>query len=172
MLLAMRFKTFIWPNNPKRYTLSCERLTAVHKYPLGGYTVQDLGKTCTVLRGEGEFFGSNAYAWFQALETVFFEPGSGALVHPAWQSAHALFTELQLTQEPRADYVAYSFAFCDAGDPTPAVIPAEKYHVLTAGQTLWTLCTLYGLTMQTLLTLNPKISDPNAVRIGTEVRVG
>lgn len=172
MLLAMRFKSFIWPNNPKHYTLSCERLTAVHKFPLGGYTVQDLGKTCTILRGEGEFFGSSAYACFQALERVFFESGAGSLVHPAWQCAHALFTGLQLTQEPRADYVAYSFEFCDAGETAAAAVPTAKYHILDAGQTLWSLCTLYGVTMQTLLTLNPKIRDPNAVRIGTEVRVG
>ena len=169
MMLSMRFKSFEWPNNPGRYTLSCERLTAVHKFPLGSYTVQDLGKTCTVLRGEGEFFGARAYSDFLALENVFFDPGPGALVHPVWQSKNALFTELQLTQEPRADYVAYSFSFCDAGE---AVQTAAQYHTLTAGQTLWSVCQSYGLTMQTLLALNPRIQNPNAVAAGEEVRVG
>ena len=51
MLLAMQYKTFVWVNNPKSYTLSCERLTAAHKIPLAGYCVQDLGRSCTVLRG-------------------------------------------------------------------------------------------------------------------------
>ena len=60
MLLAMQYKTFVWVNNPKSYTLSCERLTAAHKIPLAGYCVQDLGRSCTVLRGEGEVFGAGA----------------------------------------------------------------------------------------------------------------
>lgn len=36
------------------------------------------------------------------------------LVHPVWQTASAYFTELTLTQEPRDDYVAYRFTFCEA----------------------------------------------------------
>ena len=54
-MLKMRYKGFTWPNNPKTYTISCERQTAVHKIPMGGFVVQDLGQTSTVLRGEGEF---------------------------------------------------------------------------------------------------------------------
>ena len=58
---AMRYKEFTWPNNPARYTLSCERLTAVHKMPMGSYCVQDLGRSRTVLRGAGEFFGTRQH---------------------------------------------------------------------------------------------------------------
>lgn len=56
-MLNMQYKSFVWPNNPKTYTLSCERRTVVQKIPMGGFEVQDLGATCMVLRGEGEFLG-------------------------------------------------------------------------------------------------------------------
>ena len=46
---AMRYKEFTWPNNPARYTLSCERLTAVHKMPMGSYCVQDLSVTYAIM---------------------------------------------------------------------------------------------------------------------------
>lgn len=54
-MLKMRFGSFVWPNNPRTYTLSCKRQTAVHKIPMGGFAVQDLGRTATVMQGEGEF---------------------------------------------------------------------------------------------------------------------
>ena len=56
-MLRMRFGSFVWPNNPRTYTISCKRQTAVHKVPMGGFVVQDLGRTATVMKGEGEFFG-------------------------------------------------------------------------------------------------------------------
>ena len=55
-MLRMRFGSFVWPNNPRTYTISCKRQTAVHKVPMGGFVVQDLGRTATVMKGEGEFF--------------------------------------------------------------------------------------------------------------------
>ena len=103
MLLAMQYKTFVWVNNPKSYTLSCERLTAAHKIPLGDYCVQDLGRSCTVLRGEGEFFGAGAYTQFRRLMEVFRSPGAGALRHPVWQCSRAYSTRLELAQEPREE---------------------------------------------------------------------
>ena len=63
-MLRMRFGSFVWPNNPRTYTISCKRQTAVHKVPMGGFVVQDLGRTATVMKGEGEFFGADAYLIF------------------------------------------------------------------------------------------------------------
>ena len=63
-----------------------------------------------MLRGEGEFFGAGAYTQFRRLMEVFRSPGAGALRHPVWQCSRAYFTRLELAQEPREDYVAYSFA--------------------------------------------------------------
>ena len=39
-MLKMRFGSFVWPNNPRTYTLSCKRQTAVHKIPMGGFAVR------------------------------------------------------------------------------------------------------------------------------------
>lgn len=97
-MLNMQYKSFVWPNNPKTYTLSCERRTVVQKIPMGGFEVQDLGATCMVLRGEGEFFGPDAMRNFSLLVQTFRQDGAGTLLHPAWQGAQAFFTQLQLTQ--------------------------------------------------------------------------
>lgn len=177
-MLKMRYGSFVWPNNPRTYTLSCKRQTAVHKIPMGGFAVQDLGRNAAVLRGEGEFFGKDAYADFQELLTVFEAGGARLLVHPLWQTAGAYFTELALTQEPRDDYVAYRFEFCQA--PEAAAVQSQsadgqsagkKYCELAAGQTLWALCESCGISMTELLKLNPQIARIGAVTPGTQVRV-
>lgn len=169
----MRYKTFTWPNDPRTYTLSCERQTAVHKIPMGGFVVQELGRTGTVMRGEGEFFGSNAYESFRQLLQVFQTPGEGLLVHPLWQTTRAYFTELRLTQEPRADYVAYAFTFCEGtGGGSGGVTAASSgYYVMREADSLWSVAQRYALTMQQLLAMNPEIANPNRVRAGQKVRV-
>lgn len=168
----MRYKTFTWPNDPRTYTLSCERQTAVHKIPMGGFVVQELGRTGTVMRGEGEFFGKNAYESFRQLQAVFQTPGEGLLVHPLWQTTRAYFTELRLTQEPRADYVAYAFTFCEGtGGESGAAAAPSGYYVLREADSLWAVAQRYALTMPQLLAMNPEIANPNRVRAGQKVRV-
>lgn len=181
---AMRYKTFLWPNNPERYTLSCERLNVVHKLPLGDYCVQDLGRSRTVLRGAGEFFGAQAYAQFAQLLAVFADGGAGVLEHPVWSCETAVFSQLELMQEPRADHVAYEFTFYDGGTQVdaPRVYTPEaqgaaqsavgtQYHTVVRGDTLWALCARYGLSMRQMLALNPGISDPNRIYAGEVLRV-
>ena len=172
MLLEMRYKSFIWPNNPKTYSLTCERMTAVQKVPFGDYSVQDLGRSRTVLRGEGEFFGEGAYENFRRLVDVFSKDGAGVLVHPVWQSHSVYFTKLELTQEPREDYVSYRFEFCDAGTREREVKSADtRVHTVCQGDTLWSICSQYGLSAREFLARNPNIRDANGLRVGEEVWV-
>lgn len=184
MALTMRYKSFSWPNNPRTYTLSCERRTAVLKAPMGGFFVQDLGRNCNILRGEGEFFGRDAYADYHRLEEVFRDGGPGELIHPQWPGGKACFTGLKLREEPREDYVAYSFEFCEDGDgqADPAEAPegagetgktdrAAQYHTVVNGDTLWGICQSCGLSMEQILQLNPDISNPNLILTGQKVRV-
>ena len=176
-MLRMRFGSFVWPNNPRTYTISCKRQTAVHKVPMGGFVVQDLGRTAMVMKGEGEFFGAHAYDTFLELLAVFQKGGRGVLVHPVWQTAGAYFTELELTQEPRDDYVAYRFTFCESPGAAEAEAAeaetgeGQRFYELREGQSLWTVSSAYGLSMTELLRLNPQIAKPNSVAAGTRVRV-
>ena len=137
-----------------------------------------------MLRGEGEFFGAGAYTQFRRLMEVFRSPGAGALRHPVWQCSRAYFTRLELAQEPREDYVAYSFEFCDAGEETSApkrieasagqggTAQAARTVTVRTGDTLWALCRTYGLTMQQMLAYNPQIRDPDLIHTGEELRIG
>ena len=97
------------------------------KVPFGRYHLQDLGPAQRVMRGEGEFVGEGAYGEFKKLATVFYAGGPGLLVHPVWQTSKAYFVELSLRQEPRADYVGYSFAFWEGYDGHSTGVQAVSY---------------------------------------------
>ena len=66
--------------------------------------------------GSGHFFGDTAYEDFQELLELYDLDGAGALVHPVWGTMQVHFTQLVLTQEPKADFVAYSFEFREADE--------------------------------------------------------
>lgn len=73
-----------------------------------------MGPMKRTFTGEGVFFGESAYASFKELAAKFAEPTAGALVHPIWGTYQAYLTELELTQEPKENQVAYRFTFREA----------------------------------------------------------
>ena len=200
ILSPMRFKNFVWPHNPRVYSITYERKIAVHKIPFGRHYLQSLGQTRRVLRGEGEFVGEGAYDTFKKLATVFYEETPGVLVHPVWTTTTAWFAGLELRQEPRRDYVAYSFEFWEvvldstteltavsasgrgpaeggsvsgsgAASGAASAAAQEEWYTVVKGDTLWGLSMRYGVALSQLIALNPQISNPNLIYVGQKVRV-
>ena len=189
ILSPMRFKNFVWPHNPRVYSITFERKIAVHKIPFGRHYLQSLGQTRRVLKGEGEFAGEGAYDTFKALATVFYEETPGVLVHPVWMTTTAWFAGLELRQEPRRDYVAYSFEFWEVlpdnsttGLTSVAVNDQEtaagggaagrgEWHTVVKGDTLWGLSRRYGVALSQIISLNPDIRNPDLIYVGQRVRI-
>lgn len=189
-LSPMRYKDFVWTHNPRTYVIEYERVMAVNKVPYGRYQLQDLGPTRRILRGEGEFVGEDAYRTFQSLATVFYQEGPGLLVHPVWQCSNAYFVELSLAQEPRADYVRYTFTFWESYDDYIQTLTSMEqntgnsggtagnssansgtWHTVRRGESLWSIAVQYGLSLSTIISLNPQIKNPNLIYVGQKVRV-
>ena len=195
LLTPMSFKEYVWPHNPRVYSIDYERIMAINKIPFGLYYLQDLGRTRRVMKGEGEFIGEDAYSQFGQLANVFYSGGPGQLIHPLWQAANAYFVSLRLEQEPLRDYVRYSFEFWEEANyysgevrtwssqstqgsgttqtaqtaQTTQTIPV--YYQVVKGDTLWAIASRYGMALSDLIALNPQIKNPNLIHIGDEVRV-
>jgi len=184
----MRYKTFTWPHNPRTYTIEYKRAMGNHKVPFGRYHLQDLGLTRRVMKGEGEFVGPEAYDQFKALASVFYTDGPGVLIHPVWQTANAYFVELALAQEPRRDYVRYTFTFWESYDgyeagakevkavQAGAAAPETResgqlWHTVVKGESLWRIARDYGVELEEVIRRNPQIKNPNLIRPGEKVRV-
>ncbi len=186
-LAPMRYKGYIWPHNPRTYTIEYRREMGLHKVPFGRYHLQDLGPTRRVMKGEGEFVGEDAYEQFKALASVFYSDGPGTLVHPVWQTVTAYFVELSLAQEPRKNYVRYTFTFWEGYDgydthvkrgetdgQTAALkqgAQSEVWHVVVKGESLWGIAQSCGTELTQLISLNPQIKNPNLIYAGEKVRI-
>ena len=185
----MRFKGFTWPHNPEVYTVEHRRRIAVHEVPFGGCVMQELGGSYRVLKGEGVFVGSGAYAQFKELAEIFQEEGPGLLVHPVWQTERAYFASLEAVEEPLPDFVRYRFEFWedwdgyDSGLKTVAVDSSEsagqaagtvqsaRSHTVRKGDTLWGIARQYGVDLTALIRANPQIKNPNLIYPGEAVSV-
>ena len=91
LLTPMRYKEYVWPHNPRVYSIDYERIMAVNKVPFGLYYLQDLGRTRRVMKGEGEFIGEDAYTQFGQLANVFYSGGPGQLIPPPVADRQRLF---------------------------------------------------------------------------------
>lgn len=191
----MRYKDYVWPHNPRIYSIGFQRVMGAAKVPFGRYLLQDLGPGQRVMEGEGEFVGEDAYAQFKKLATVFYSDGPGLLVHPIWQTSNAYFVELSLTQQPRSDYVKYSFTFWEGYDghntglmvsggtesgqagqsgqtgTSSASTGQEQWYTVVRGDTMWAIARRYGMSLSALVALNPQIKNPNLIMVGQKVRV-
>ena len=147
--------------------------------PFGAYVLQGMGRRQRILRGEGEFAGEGAYAQFKKLATVFYDPTPGMLSHPLWDTAHAWFVSLRLTQEPREDYVSYSFEFweCDSSTGTSGFTPSEPdfertvYIAARENDTLSSIASRNNTTISLMKKLNPQISETDILYAGRLVRI-
>ena len=192
----MRFKNYVWPHNPKVYSISYERHMQAAAVPGGQDFVACSGMGRRVMRGQGEFVGKGAYNEFKRLATVFYEPTAGTLVHPVWQAAQAYFAELRLEQEPRADYVRYSFGFWEDVYPYESALAvttavagesAEREtgevaesvgsgggpsYTVAKGDTMSGIAARFGMKLEDLVARNPQVKNIHLIYVGQELRLG
>lgn len=173
MLASMRFKTYVWPHNPKTFETEYRRKIVQHRIPFSGIVSQNMGTDACVFRGEGEFAGQYAYKRFAELAAVFYEDTPGVLSHPLWPSANVYFTKLQLLQEPQEDYVRYSFEFeeCLSGEKSPlgSEYITRATRIVKPGETLGSIAAESNMSLSELIVLNPEIKNANMLTPETAI---
>lgn len=179
MLSAMKYKSYVWPNNPTTFSAEYTKGLRSYKFPFSGFCVQDMGKSARVFKGEGEFAGADAYDSFRRLAEVFSDGGSGWLEHPVWAPVKVYFSKLSLLQSPCEEYVKYSFEFIEASDSTSLSGFTEtasdgdhvKYTQARSGDTAAAVALRYGMSVSDLEYLNPQLEHGAALTAGQIIRI-
>ena len=107
----LSFKTFTWPQNPTAYREKAVRLPQYAKDVNGNLRFVGLGEKQLEITAEGAFFGAGAFQSFQDLSALMEDETYGILTHPVWGIRYVYFTGLDMTQEPRENYVTYRAVF-------------------------------------------------------------
>lgn len=189
-LAPLKFKNYTWPVNPRSYSLRFEKNTAIHHYPYTNINeVDDTGMKPREVSGEGEFIGEGAYEEFKKLASVFYSRGPGSLIHPIWQIQQAIFTRLEVEQEPTPDYVKYSFSFIEhspevkvkvkqkasnsntSNKPKTSQKVKSKTYSVKKGDSLWLIAKRNGMSLQQLVKKNPQIKNPNLIHPGQKINL-
>ena len=124
----LKYKTFVWPHNPTVYKEEYLREPQYYKGDDGEYYFDAMGDEKLTITGTGAFFGDDAFVQFKKLAKLFKETTPGNLEHPIWGIRYCYLTGLEMTQEPKDNYVSYRFTF--TGAQTNGVVPRQWQKTL------------------------------------------
>jgi len=162
----MKYKSFIWPRNPKEINITVENDIKDFYIPKAGSVLQNYRRRKRVISGTGEFFGEDCFSQYENLFEIFKNSnGSSYLVIPNIDPFPAVFKNLKLLGDPSPNVVTYSFTFWeDTKDIYKNEINIIKnFHVTYGNESLWNISLKYNLNINDLLDLNSFIKDPKEI---------
>lgn len=169
--VSMRFCGYTFHHNPA--TLKVENAGNIRELisPTCEPQSAHLGRKPIRITGEGELFGADCIAQFEALQKLFDEGGKGLLSLPKMPAIHAYLKELQMTAQPKENVLTYRFEFIEATPPAKSAEHPEYYETIVEGESLWDISYRYDASIDTLIRLNPQIRYIDALDDGERVRL-
>lgn len=169
---TMRFSGLTLHHNPSKIeVLDVSELS--ENLIIGGVPfVCGSGANAAVVRGEGVFYGANAFEQYLDLRDLYKNGTAGALSLSGVRPFYAFLAKLGLKCMPVDDVVEYSFTFLEA----PNLVPKENstaplFRIAEEGQDLWDISVITGISVDTLVMLNPQLKSPCEVSQGDKIRI-
>lgn len=166
----MSFRDFTFRNNPEKIRLVYSKKLKTFRPPNSAAVVQNLGDDLRIVSGSGEFFGEEAFSDFFALADEFAKKDCGVLTLPGFDAFTAQFKNLELVGNGGDGTVGYKFEFWEVPGEVKETAKNSKYTVVGT-ESLWDVSAATGVSLQSLLSLNPGIRSPFDLCEGQEVRL-
>ncbi len=169
--VPMRFCGYTFHHNPATLTIgnagNIRELISPTCEPQSAH----LGRKPVRITGEGELYGADCIAQFEALQKLFYQGRKGLLSLPGMPAVYAYLKELEMIAQPKENVLGYRFTFIEA-IPTPqSAEQPEFYETIVADESLWDIGYRYGVPVDTLIRLNPQIKYIDALDDGERVRL-
>lgn len=168
-LVPMRFMGVQWHHNPKEISFECEKDVKEIKVPFGNSYIQNLGRKNMRIRGTGELYGKDCLEQFDSLLMLFRRGGQGVLAIPKITPVFAVFESIKIIGEPKPDMLTYSFVFREIMEKKYEAPPVRC--IADKDDTLWDISYRYGISIDTLVTLNKWIRRPDISLEGKSVKL-
>ena len=171
----MIYKTFVWTNEPEKIKIKLVTDSKTYILPQLGPVRKKTGFSYRIIEGSGEFFGPQCYQNFQELSRIFEDSSAGRLIIPNFEPMSAFFDELCLSSDSGPEIVSYKFKFTQE----PVYSESEKsdkfitpnFYLINPNENLWTVANKFEVPIETLLKLNPTISNPYDVLPNSKVKL-
>lgn len=112
-MTTMSYKTFTFPHNPEKITVTTETRLATAHCPEYGPIHQNLGLAKRVIRAEGCFYGEDAKSQYTALEALMWQSTAGRLRIPGMGVVVAYPAALQMVGEGDGTVLRYTAEFTE-----------------------------------------------------------
>lgn len=169
--VPMRFGGFTFGHNPSKLKIDDDQNIAAVLPPFGEPDSVRLGRRPRVIRGEGELYGTDCIAQYNALCALYAQGRRALLCLPHMAPMTAYLRELILTAEPREDILGFAFTFIEARGEAETVSAEPYCTVSEQGASLWDIAYAADSDIDTLVRLNPQIRDIDALNAGERVRL-
>ena len=166
----MRFDGMSLHHNPHKLHIENEHRIRSLCTPSADADSLYLNRQPCVISGEGELYGADCLAQYQALFRRYQSKKRSKLALPHLSPLYAYLRELRLIAEPEEDVLTYRFVFVEAQSPRLHV-PSAEYYISEEGETLWNIGYQNGVAIDVLVRLNPQIPHIDALKAGERVRL-
>lgn len=111
--MKMRFKDFVFPNNPSKIKISSSTNISSKSIFAGNSMVSAVSVDPAVIRGEGEFFGNTGEEICQYFLHMLKIKTSGMLILPSQSSFKAYLSKFNFSKKADKSSISYSFEFIE-----------------------------------------------------------
>lgn len=168
-LALMRYKGFTFPCNPVSLEITRDKKVITYVKPLAGEDKAELCPECRVIKGKGELNGRDCIAQYEKLCKLQAQGGAGVLSVPVAEPLRAYFKNLTADADATPDRICYSFEFVE--EENVYVNNPPKLHLVAEGETLFDIAYDFGVSVDSLVKLNPSIRRPDDLTVGKEIAV-
>ncbi len=169
-LALMRYKGFTFRCNPESLEILRDSSMVTYIKPSYGEERSELSPKCRVIKGKGELRGKDCIEEYEKLCKLQAKGGAGVLSLPVIKPLKAYFKKLDMEADATPDRILYSFEFVEA-ESFYAKDNTAKLHLVLEGETLFDIAFEYGVSVDSLVKLNPSVRRPDELRVGEEIRI-
>lgn len=152
---TLRFMGYTLHHNPNTLEVISSTNISQHNIPNFTAITQNIGNNPIVVKGEGVFYGENAFEQYMELKFLSKSCKAGVLSVSGINPFYAYLSQISLKCTPVDDYIEYTFIFTEANDYfTLENSTAPTKYTVKQGEDLWDISCKLGISVDTLIALN------------------